>query len=145
MLLFMLLALLLGCASVTSNMINFRATKAFGTWNGTLVNYVVASILAFILLIITNHFHVDWNAFLQAPKYLYLGGVFGVIALVILMICLDKMKVFQCTTLVLVGQLVVGIFFDIVVYQDFTLLKFVGILFVAAGIILDKKLSTNES
>lgn len=144
MLLFMLLALLLGCASVTSNMINFRATKALGTWNGTLVNYVVASILAFILLNITNHFHVDWNAFVKAPPYLYLGGVFGVIALVILMVSLNKMKVFQCTTLILVGQLTVGILFDIIVYKNFTLLKAVGILLVASGIILDKKLTVKE-
>lgn len=144
MFLFMLLALLLGCASVTSNMINFRATKALGTWNGTLVNYVVASILAFSLLNLTNRFHVDWNAFAQAPTYLYLGGVFGVIALVILMVSLNKMKVFQCTTFQLIGQLTVGILFDILVYQNFTLLKFIGIMFVAAGIILDKKLSTKE-
>ena len=46
MILIILIAFLYGCATVISKMINYRAAQELGTWNGSLVNYVVASILA---------------------------------------------------------------------------------------------------
>ena len=42
------LAFVNGCATVISKMINYRCTKYLGTNNGSLVNYVVASVLSFV-------------------------------------------------------------------------------------------------
>ena len=63
-----------GCATVISKMINYRCTKVLGTNNGSLVNYVVASVLSLILLLVSSHFKVDLYAYAQAPWWLYLGG-----------------------------------------------------------------------
>ena len=121
MLFFILLAFLLGCANVISKMINYRATQELGTWNGSLVNYVVASALAFALLLCTGGFQSDsLIAWAEAPLYLYLGGTLGVIAFVISLVCLARMEVFQSTALLLIGQLRAGILFDVIVYQNFT-------------------------
>ena len=44
MILIVFIAFLYGCATVISKMINYRAAQELGTWNGSLVNYVVASV-----------------------------------------------------------------------------------------------------
>lgn len=139
-----LIAFLYGCATVVSKMINYRATQELGTWNGSLVNYVVASILALVMLLLTSGFQVNLSAYGEAPPYLYAGGAFGVIAFVLSLVCLEKMKVFQSTILLLVGQLLAGILFDVMVFQNFTLIKLAGILLVSVGIFWDKKVTTKQ-
>lgn len=145
MLLILFVAFLYGCATVISKMINYRATQELGTWNGSLVNYVVASILAFVMLLFTSHFQVDLSTYIQAPPYLYAGGAFGVIAFVLSLICLEKMKVFQSTILLLVGQLLAGILFDVLVFQNFTWAKLGGIALVTVGIFWDKKVTSEQT
>ena len=91
MLLLIILAFFYGCATVVSKMINYRAAKVLGTWNGSLVNYVVASILALILLLFSPYLWSDLQACIKVPVYLYAGGVgtisgsiLGAVALTIL-------------------------------------------------------------
>lgn len=61
------LAFVNGCATVISKMINYRCTKYLGTNNGSLVNYIVASVLSFILLLVSSRFSVNLYSFSQAP------------------------------------------------------------------------------
>lgn len=135
------LAFINGIASVISKMICFRCTKVLGTNNGSLVNYVVASILSFILLLFYNRFHVDITMFANAPWWMYLGGAFGIVAFILSMITLSKLKVFESTILLLAGQLAAGIAFDTFVFQNISGMKLLGILLVTVGIIADKKVS----
>lgn len=141
MLFIMFVAFLYGCATVISKMINYRAAQELGTWNGSLVNYVVATVLAFILLLFSPYLRSDLQACTQVPFCLYAGGTFGVIAFVLSIIALSRMKVFQSTILLLAGQLLAGILFDVIVFHNFTWIRFVGILLVSAGILLDKKVT----
>ena len=136
------LAFVNGCATVISKMINYRCTKYLGTNNGSLVNYVVASVLSLILLLVSSRFSVDLYAFKQAPWWLYLGGAFGIVAFIISMITLSHLKVMESTILLLVGQLTAGILFDAFVFQNISVKKLLGILLVAAGIIWDNKVSS---
>ena len=111
------LAFVNGCATVISKMINYRCTKYLGTNNGSLVNYIVASVWA------------------------YLGGAFGIVAFIISMITLSHLKVMESTILLLVGQLTAGILFDALMFQNISLKKLLGIVLVAAGIIWDNRIS----
>lgn len=138
------LAFVNGCATVISKMINYRCTKHLGTNNGSLVNYVVASLLSFILLLVSSHFSVDLYAFGQAPWWMYLGGAFGITAFIISMVTLSHLKVMESTILLLTGQLTAGIIFDAVIFQDISLKKIAGILLVAIGIIWDNKISASD-
>lgn len=138
------LAFVNGCATVISKMINYRCTKYLGTNNGSLVNYVVASVLSLILLLVSSRFSVDLYAFKQAPWWLYLGGAFGIVAFIISMITLSHLKVMESTILLLVGQLTAGILFDAFVFQNISVKKLLGILLVAAGIIWDNKVSSTS-
>ena len=130
------LAFINGCATVISKMINYRCTKILGTYNGSLVNYVVATVLSFVLLLFSSEFHVDFYAFSDAPWWLYLGGAFGIIAFLISMVTLSRLKVMESTILLLVGQLTAGILFDAFMFKNFSLLKLVSVLLVAGGIMI---------
>lgn len=138
------LAFVNGCATVISKMINYRCTKYLGTNNGSLVNYVVASILSFLLLLVSSNFSLDLYSFRQAPWWMYLGGAFGIVAFIVSIITLSRLKVMESTILLLVGQLTAGILFDIFMYQDFNLKKLLGIVLVAVGIIWDNKISSKD-
>ena len=142
MLLIIFIAFFYGCATVISKMINFRAAQELGTWNGSLVNYVVASILALVLLLVSPYLATDLQTCTQVPLYLYAGGTFGVIAFVLSIITLNRMKVFQSTILLLAGQLLAGILFDVVVFRNFTWIRFAGVLLVSVGIFWDKKVTS---
>lgn len=135
------LAFVNGCANVISKMINYRCTKILGTNNGSLVNYVVASILSFVLLLVSSKFNIDLSSFADAPWWMYLGGAFGIVAFIISMITLSHLKVMESTILLLAGQLTAGILFDAFMFHDISVKKICGILLVAAGIIWDNKIS----
>ena len=138
------LAFINGCATVISKMINYRCTKYLGTNNGSLVNYVVASLLSLVLLLISSRFSVDLYSFGQAPWWMYLGGAFGIIAFIISMITLSRLKVMESTILLLTGQLTAGVLFDALMFQDISVKKLAGILLVAVGIIWDNKISAAD-
>ncbi|MGM9986457.1 MAG: DMT family transporter [Bacillaceae bacterium] len=142
---YVLLAFLLGCINVLSKTINFQATKHLGTANGTLVNYVVASILSLLLFLSIDRSYLQLEHFSAAPSWLYLGGVFGLIALVINIISLHKMNLFQSTIIVLIGQLIGSIVLDAFLFESMVPLKIFGISLLAVGVIWDKKivLTTN--
>lgn len=137
------LAFVNGCACVISKMINYRCTKILGTYNGSLVNYVVASILSFALMLISSGFHLDLYSFAEAPWWMYLGGAFGIVAFIISMITLSHLKVMESTILLLVGQLTAGILFDAFMFKNINPQKLLGILLVALGIIWDNKVSSS--
>ena len=91
------LAFVNGCATVISKMINYRCTKHLGTYNGSLVNYVVATILSFVLLLFSSKFNIDFYSFSDASWWMYLGGAFGIIAFLISMVTLSRLKVMEST------------------------------------------------
>lgn len=136
-----LLAFALGCLNVYSKAVNYRATCHLGAASGTLVNYVVASLLSALLLAGLAPARVPPEVFLQAPAWLYLGGVFGVVALVINVISLRKINLFQSTTLLLVGQLAGSTLLDGVLFHAMSPAKLLGMVLVGIGMIWDKKRS----
>lgn len=137
------LAFVNGCATVISKMINYRCTKILGTYNGSLVNYVVATVLSFVLLLCSSRLNIDFYAFSKAPWWMYLGGAFGIIAFLISMVTLSRLKVMESTILLLIGQLTAGILFDAFLFKNFNLPKLAGILLVAGGSIWDNKISSS--
>ena len=74
---------------------------------------------------------------------MYLGGAFGIIAFLISMVTLSRLKVMESTILLLIGQLTAGILFDAFLFKNFNLPKLAGILLVAGGIIWDNKISSS--
>ena len=135
---YILLAVLVGCIGVFSKAVNFQATEHLGTANGTLINYLVASLLSGVLLVCFGPKEA-WAGFGQAPVWVYLGGVCGVVALVIIVTSLKKITLFQSNTLLLVGQLAGSALLDAILFRSMSLGKLVGVAIVAIGVVWDKK------
>ena len=136
--LYILLAFLEGGIGVYSRAVNFQATERLGTANGTLVNYVTASILSLGLLVLTGSAG-SWAGFSTAPLWVYLGGVCGVAALVINVTALKKLTLFQSGTLMLAGQLACSALLDGVLFYSMSPGKLLGVFIVGVGVVLDKR------
>lgn len=135
---YLLLAFAVGGVGVYSKTVNFKATEHLGTANGTLINYLVASFLSLILLEGTGTTET-WIGFQRAPIWVYLGGVCGVVALVIIVTSLKKITLFQSTTFLLVGQLAGSALLDALLFQSMSLWKLLGVIIVTTGVVWDKK------
>lgn len=135
---YLLMAFLIGCVAVFSSTVNYQATQRLGTANGTLINYLTASALSAVLLAGTGSGET-WAGFGQAPAWVYLGGVCGVVALVIIVVTLNKITLFQSTTFLLAGELVGAVVLDAVLYHSMSPGKLVGVAIVATGVVWDKR------
>lgn len=140
----LLLAFLLGGVNVLSKTVNFQAAGYLGTVNGTLINYLVASPLSAVLMVLAGETAGGMAAFGSAPTWLYLGGVCGVVALVLNVTSLKGLTLFQSAALLLMGQLTGAAVLDTVMYQSMSMGKLVGILIVTTGVVLDKKAALTQ-
>ncbi len=140
---FLVLSFLLGCINVINRSINFQATKHLGKYSGCLMNYIVASIASFCILMVYPDARFTVQDLTSAPIYLYFGGVFGVIAFFLNITSLDKLNLFQSGIMILIGQLIASFLLDFAFGYTFSFTKIVGIIILTIGVILDKKVSLN--
>lgn len=144
--LYSLLALALGGINVYSKAVNFQAAEHLGTASGTLVNYVTASALSAALLAAEvlggqgSSGAAEMAArFSAAPVWLYLGGVFGVVAMVMNVLALKGLSLFQSTTFLLLGQLVGSAVLEALWSHGMPPVKILGVAIVGAGVAWDQK------
>lgn len=136
--LYIFLAFLEGGLGVYSRAVNFQATVRLGRLNGSLVNYVTASILSLALMMALGQTG-SWAGFSAAPLWVYLGGVCGVAAMIINMAALEKLTLLQSGILLLAGQLACSALLDGVLFHSMSPGKLLGVLVVAVGAAMDKK------
>ena len=69
-----LTALINGFFNSINRMTNVRAGKLFGTANGALINYVEATVLSLLLmLVLKNGNELAWGHIVCVPWWVYLG------------------------------------------------------------------------
>ena len=134
-----LLGFFCGGISVASKMLNYQASNYLGTFNGSLINYLLATPISLAVLLLTGGFPAQ--GFLAAPWWACLGGVFGVLAMVINVYSLHRVSLFQSTTLLLLSQLLTSVVVDLVLFGRMSLLKALGVLLLAAGVVWDKRIA----
>ena len=70
-----LTALINGFFNSVNRMTNVRAGKLFGTANGALINYVEATVLSLLLmLVLKNGKELSWGYIVSVPWWVYLGS-----------------------------------------------------------------------
>ena len=76
-----LTALINGFFNSINRMTNVRAGKLFGTANGALINYVEATVLSLLLmLVLKNGNELAWGHIVCVPWWVYLGSICGLLA-----------------------------------------------------------------
>ncbi len=142
--LYLLLAFGLGCVNVVNRTLSFQATKHLGNNSGCLMNYIVASIASLFLVLFYPQSKEAITHALQVPLWLYLGGVFGVIAFFLNITSLHKMNLFQSAIIILIGQLLASFLLDLFFGYSLSTIKIIGVVILTVGVIWDRKVSLDK-
>ncbi|MEG2338372.1 MAG: DMT family transporter [Clostridium sp.] len=135
------IAVLSGMVNIMNRMINLEAKKRLGLCNGTMLNYVEATILSLIIAVVfygapgLNTGHLS-----EIPPIYFIGGVLGLISMVLMMIGMSHVKVVYATVIALLGQLGAGVIVDSIVEGHFDIVKVLGVIFIVVGVLYDKKI-----
>lgn len=108
-----LVAFLNGGLNIINKMVNVRAKQVLGMANGTLVNYLEGTILALLFSLLLGERHLaDVSYLTQIPWYYYLGGFFGLAAMILTIRGMEKVPVAISAIVILAGQLMAGFVMD---------------------------------
>ncbi len=142
MLFFAVLATVNGIINIVNKMINLQAKLRLGMANGTLINYLEASVISLLLIAFTGSTKlVDLSYIEGIPLIYFWGGVFGLFSMILILRGMAETEIIYSTVIVLIGQLGTGFLIDTVIARQINPLKILGILLVITGVFMDKYLS----
>lgn len=108
-----LVAFLNGGLNIINKMVNVRAKQVLGMANGTLVNYLEGTLLALLFSMLLGERHLMELSYLaQIPWYYYLGGFFGLAAMILTIRGMERVPVAVSAIVILAGQLLAGFMMD---------------------------------
>ena len=132
---FYLTAIANGFLNTINRMTNVKAKQCLGTTNGTLINYIEATIIAFVLVFLTgNGAELNWAHVKEVPIVFYLGAICGLVAMIFIVIGTPKTGAMLSSVLMLIGQLSTSIILDYVFFNEFSMIRVVGIFLIILGI-----------
>ncbi|ACL70821.1 DMT family transporter [Halothermothrix orenii] len=136
--LYLLLAAMAGLTMAVQGSINSVLGKKIGLME---TNFIVHATAAIILLIyfIFNFENGNFNSWKGAPWFLYIGGVLGIAITYLVMVSIPELGVAVATTSIVTAQVLTAACIDHfglfgLEQVPFTWVKFVGVLFLAAGV-----------
>ena len=132
-----LTALINGFFNSINRMTNVRAGKLFGTANGALINYVEATVLSLLLmLVLKNGNELAWG---HIPWWVYLGSICGLLAQLLQIVGTLRSNTLVSSILMLAGNLGMSLTLDYVFYGTFSLLRAAGIFLLLVGMVWVEK------
>lgn len=132
--LYWMVAFLNGFGNSVNKMMNVKAGQIFGTANGALINYVEATFLSLALVFLTGKgAELDTQSIARVPLWVYLGGVCGLIAMVLMIVGTLRTNVLLSSILTLVGNLGSALVLDYLFYGIFSWWKVTGIALILFG------------
>lgn len=143
---FYLTAIANGFLNTFNRMTNVKAKQCLGTANGTLINYVQATIIAFVLVYLTgNGAELEWTHVKEVPIVFYLGAICGLAAMIFIVIGTPKTGAMLSSVLMLIGQLSISIVMDYIFFGAFSGIRIVGIFLIIVGIAWRDKLKEKSA
>jgi bacterial/archaeal transporter family-2 protein len=109
---FLLLGIAAGAGVAVQSALNGRVSIAGSSAAATLVNYLTATPLLVLVAAATGAFTRHWPSVWPGDWYLYVGGVFGVMIVTILVVAVRVVGVLRTGLLVVAGQLIGAILLD---------------------------------
>ena len=141
-----LTALINGFFNSINRMTNVRAGKLFGTANGALINYVEATVLSLLLmLVLKNGNELAWGHIVSVPWWVYLGSVCGLLAQLLQIVGTLHSNTLVSSVLMLAGNLGMSLVLDFIFYGAFSLLRAAGIFLILCGMAWVEKEKKHET
>ena len=131
-----LVSLLAGAGIVGNRLVNSQLARHTTTRVGVFYNYLGGFIASLFVLLLTGT-RVDLAHAATGPVYIYLGGLFGVIIVLISNHVVRKIPSLYMTMTLFVGQVLAGVLLDMLLTQSLPLRNMLGGLFVLCGLLLN--------
>ena len=142
---FYLTAVVNGFMNTINRMTNVKAKECLGTTNGTLINYLEATVISFILIyLMGNGAELQLSHIKEVPLVFYMGAICGLVAMILIVVGTPKTGAMFSTVLMLIGQLSMAAVLDYIFYGEFSIYKIIGIFLIVAGIAWRDKLKTES-
>jgi len=128
-----LLAIFTGMVLVFTTTVNSRIGALKSVYKSSFINFLVGFIISVIILILfgnTISSSIELNEY-----YIFLGGAFAGIIVVISNYIITKIGIFFATLLGVTGQLLMGTIIDWVTYKRFPIWSSIGGAFIIAGLV----------
>lgn len=143
---FYLTAIANGFLNTINRMTNVKAKQCLGTTNGTLINYIEATVIAFVLIFLTgNGAELELSHIKEVPVLFYLGSVCGLVAMIFIVVGTPHTGAMLSTVLMLIGQLSTAAVLDYIFFGEFSPIKILGIFLIIAGIAWRDKLKEKSN
>ena len=133
----MLLAAASGVSGVTSRLANAQLSARTSAMGSSFTNHWVGLVGSVALLLLVQPNFVAGLSVPGVPAWVYIGGAFGVLMVLLWNIAGLKVSAFELTLLSFIGQVFTGIVLDMLLGNGFSREIFIGGTFVVAGVLLN--------
>ena len=142
---YIILAVLCGCFTIISMIINSHLAKKIGVLQGTVINYIVGLISTILLItIVKSSMNLTFSTFAKIPWWALLGGLIGVVVVASSNIVLPKIPTIYTTLLIFIGQLFTGILIDYFRVGFISKGKIAGGLLILLGLLYNSNVEKKE-
>lgn len=142
---YIVFALLAGCLTIISMILNSRLAMRIGMLQGILINYLVGLIFSMIFMLLNlNLANFSTETFSDIPFWAYLGGVIGIIGIYINNIVLPRIGAIYATLLIFIGQLFMGMTIDLLIGNSISKGKIIGGILILGGMVYNSYIDKKE-
>ncbi|QYJ91543.1 DMT family transporter [Shewanella halotolerans] len=142
MLTLLLLALLNGVCIGLCRILNGRLGQASDAYYASLWNHGVGFV--FLSLLLVSMPTPPIAGLLDAPLYAWLGGVVGAVFVVLNTLVILRLGATLCSLLVISGQLLSGVLFDLVV-KAVNPLQLLGVIIIFVGVLAFRRMEARSN
>ena len=143
--LYVILAVLCGCITILSMIVNSHLSKKIGVFQGTFINYIVGLLTTILLVaIVKNSLDLSFHSFTKIPLWAFLGGLLGVMVVASSNVIIPKIPTIYTTLLIFIGQLFTGILIDYFRLGFVSKGKIIGGLLILLGLIYNSNIDKKE-
>ncbi len=112
----------------------WKITEKYDAFTAAAIIHVVGSLFTLLIYTLKKDKKHLWK---HKPKWIYLGGVIGVIVVMLFNIIVPKVPALKLTLLVFVGQVFAGIILDAIIGKNYSDKSFFGGIVIALGIAIN--------
>lgn len=145
---YILISVVAGAIVVISRILNTKLSENIGLIESSFFNYLTGLLSSLILFILMRE-KITLNSFNNIPFWAYLGGLLGAVVVILSSVVTPKLSSFNLTLIIFIGQLITGIFIDIITLGTISYSKIIGGLLVILGLAynlhIDSTLEKNKS
>ncbi|MBK1813334.1 DMT family transporter [Clostridium sp. YIM B02505] len=139
MILYTLLAFLIGVNIVVNMMINGKLSQKAGMINGVLINYLMATLSSVILCTFMINSIPSYELIRSIPLPYFIGGFIGVLTTYIFNVLVPKVPAMYVVILRFIGQMFASAIIDYIYLDVFSKGKVIGAILFLIGLVLNAR------